>query len=184
MRTLFAFNMMSLDGFFEGPDRDISWHQVDEEFNDFAIEQLQAVDLIIFGKVTYEGMASYWPTPIAIETDPAVANLMNTVPKIVVSKSLQKADWKNTTLIKDNARAEILKRKQQTGKDIAIFGSADLISSLMDIIDEHRVMINPVLLHEGTALFKGDGPPYMLKLISTRIFNSGNILLSYQPLRS
>src|SRR5262245_33678488 len=104
MRKLFAFNMISLDGFFEGPNGDLSWHNVDEEFNQFAIEQTSSLGGILFGRVTYEGMASYWPTPPAQASDPEIAHLMNTLPKVVVSHTLQNADWHNTRLIKHNVR--------------------------------------------------------------------------------
>src|SRR5262245_43423205 len=98
---LFAFNMVTLDGFFEGPNQDISWHNVDEDFNQFAVEQTANVGAILFGRVTYEGMASYWPTPEAQANDPEIAQLMNTLPKVVFSRTLQRADWNNTRLIAD-----------------------------------------------------------------------------------
>lgn len=184
MRKLFSFNMVTLDGFFEGPNRDINWHNVDEEFNEFAVEQTSSVDMLLFGRVTYLGMASYWPTPAAIADDPQVAALMNSLPKVVFSKTLQSADWENSRLIRDQAQEEILKLKAQPGKDMAIFGSANLISTIMDVVDEHRVLVNPVLLGEGTPLFKHAGAPLKLHLVNVRRFNSGNILLSYQQTRS
>ena len=184
MRRLFAFNMVSVDGFFEGPGQDISWHTTDEDFNQFAIEQTRSIDAILFGRVTYQGMASYWPTDEAIAADPAIAELMNTLPKIVFSRTLEKADWRNSKLVKNNAAEEILALKQQPGKDMAIFGSANLISSIMDVIDEHRVMISPVLLRAGTPLFKSEDVSMRLRLSNARIFDSGNVLLSYQPIRS
>ena len=181
MRKLFSFNMISLDGFFEGPDHDINWHNVDDEFNEFAIEQTSSLDMILFGRRTYQLMESYWPTTTAIADDPEVASLMNSLPKVVFSRTLEKADWNNTKLIKHSAASEVMKIKEEPGKDIAIFGSADLISSLMDVIDEHRVLVNPVLLRRGTPLFKGTGDPMKLKLLNTRPFRSGNILLTYAP---
>ena len=184
MKKLFSFNMISLDGFFEGPDHDINWHNVDEEFNEFAVEQTGSLDMILFGRRTYQLMESYWPTDAAVTDDPEIAHLMNSLPKIVFSRTLQKADWNNTRLIKDNAADEIRKMKNQSGaniKDIAIFGSADLISSLMDVIDEHRVMVAPLLLRRGTPLFKQALDPLNLKLIDTRLFRNGNILLTYGP---
>jgi len=182
MRKLFAFNMTSLDGFFEGPGHDINWHNVDEEFNEFAIEQTGSLGMILFGRRTYQLMEGYWPTAAALADDPEIAGLMNTLPKVVFSRTLERADWNNTRLIKDNAVEEILKLKGKPGSDIAIFGSADLISSLMDVIDEHRIMVNPILLRKGTPLFKATGEPLKLKLLNTRIFRSGNILLTYEPL--
>ena len=183
MRNLFAFNMVTLDGFFEGPNQDISWHNVDAEFNQFAIEQTSTVDTILFGRRTYEVMASYWPTEAAINDDPAVARLMNSLRKIVFSKTLQKAEWNNTKLIKDNIEEEILKLKGQLGKDIAVFGSADLLSTLiqMDLIDEHRIMVNPVILGSGNPLFKNINDKHKLQFVNVKTFRSGNVLLYYQP---
>jgi dihydrofolate reductase len=183
LRKLFAFNMVTLDGFFEGPNQDISWHNVDDEFNQFAIEQTNTIGAILFGRVTYEGMASYWPTPIAQSNDPEVANLMNTLPKVVFSRTLQKAEWNNSRLIKDNVAEEIQKLKQTPGNDLAVFGSANLLSSLMqmNLVDEHRVLVNPVLIGNGTPLFKNITQKVNLKLVKTRTFKSGNVMLYYQP---
>ena len=185
MRKLFLFNMITLDGFFEGPNQDISWHNVDEEFNDFAMEQLATMDLILFGRVTYQGMASYWPTPLAIENDPVIAGQMNSFPKIVFSRTLDKAEWSNTRLIKNNVAEEITKLKQQPGKEIAIFGSANLAASLvpMGLIDEIRLMVNPVVLGKGTPLFQNINEKLNLKLDKLRRFGNGNVLLYYQWFR-
>ena len=185
MRKLFAFNMISLDGFFEGPDHDINWHNVDNEFNDFAIEQTSAVGALLFGRVTYQLMESYWPTPAALKDDPEIAGLMNNLPKIVISKTLEKAEWNNTRIIKDNIQGEILNLKKQPGKDLAVFGSANLLSALMqmDLVDEHRVIVNPLLLGQGTPLFKRMGDRINLRLLKSRTFQSGNILLCYETVR-
>ena len=183
MRKLFAFNMVTLDGYFEGPNQDISWHNVDDEFNQFAIEQTSTVDTILFGRRTYEVMASYWPTEAAINDDPAVAGLMNSLSKIVFSRTLQKAEWNNTRLIKDNIEEEIRNLKGQLGKDIAVFGSAELLSTLihMDLIDEHRIMVNPVILGSGNPLFKNIDDRRKLQFVNIKTFRSGNVLLYYQP---
>jgi dihydrofolate reductase len=185
MRKLFSFNMVTLDGFFEGPNQEIDWHNVDEEFNEFAIEQTSAVDTLLFGRVTYQLMASYWPTPDAIANDPIVADMMNRTPKIVFSRTLDKAEWNNTRLIKDHIAEEITKLKQQPGKDLALFGSANLMSTLvqMDLIDEHRIMVNPIVLGSGKPLFQGINDPLKLKLVNTRVFRSGNVLLYYVPIK-
>src|SRR5688572_13512557 len=102
MRKVFLFMMVTVDGFFEGPDQDIDWHNVDEEFNEFAINQLDEVGVLLFGRVTYQLMASYWPTQSAKQNDPVIAERMNSVPKIVFSKTLETVDWDNTRLIKEN----------------------------------------------------------------------------------
>ena len=98
MRKLYSFMVVSLDGFYEGPNGEFDWPVVDQEFNEFGIEQLHDTDALLFGRVTYEGMAAYWPTPAAREDDPVVAELMNGLPKVVVSTTLTAADWGDTRL--------------------------------------------------------------------------------------
>lgn len=183
MRKLFLFNLISLDGFFEGPNKELDWHNVDAEFNDFAIEQLDSIDLILFGRITYEMMASYWPTDDAVKNDPAVAGRMNSIQKIVFSKTLPKASWNNTALIKNNAPEEVAKLKNQPGKDIAIFGSFGLALTLLPdkLIDEFRIMINPVVLGKGKQMFDSITERLHLKLANTKVFKSGNVLLYYIP---
>lgn len=186
MRRLILFNMVTLDGFFEGPNGDIDWHTVDEEFNDFAIDQLNSADGLIFGRVTYELMASYWPTPAALENDPGIADLMNRMPKVVFSRTLERADWSNTRLVRENLVEEIARLKQQPGKDLLIFGSADLAATFIknSLIDEYRIMVSPVILGKGNPLFKDLGGRLNLDLIRTRTFGNGNVLLFYEPRRS
>jgi dihydrofolate reductase len=183
MRKVIFFMFTSLDGFFEGPGRDISWHHVDEQFNEFAIEQLNSADTLLFGRVTYEMMASYWPTSAAKTDDPVVAAKMNDLPKIVFSKTLSTLDWQNTRLIKNNFLEEMLKLKQQPGKNLIIFGSSDLAVTFMEngLIDEYRVMVNPVVLGAGKTLFKGINGRRDLKLLKTKLFDSGNVLFYYEP---
>jgi dihydrofolate reductase len=183
MRKVIFFNLTSLDGYFEGPGRDINWHHVDEEFNDFAIQQTGEFGALLFGRVTYELMASYWPTEAAKRDDPAVAGLMNNLPKIVFSNTLEKVEWKHTKLVKDNFAEEVSKLKEQPGKDIAIFGSSDLAVMFIDqgLIDEFRIMINPVVLGGGKPILQGIKSSLELKLIKVREFKSGNVLLYYEP---
>jgi dihydrofolate reductase len=186
MRKVFLFNMTSVDGFFEGPNQDISWHTADEEFNEFAIEQLNEIGTLLFGRVTYQLMASYWPTEAAINDDPIVAGLMNSLPKIVFSKTLDKAEWNNSRLAKENVVEEVLQLKDQPGKDIAIFGSSDLAVTLSEngLIDEYRIIVSPVFLGNGTSLLKGIKEKLSLKFLNARIFKSGNVLLYYVPEKS
>jgi dihydrofolate reductase len=183
MRKLFVFNLVTLDGYFEGPNRDISWHSVDAEVNDYAIDMLNSVETLIFGRVTYELMANYWPTPDAIKNDPIVAEKMNTLPKIVFSKTLNKVEWNNTSLVKDVIPKEIEKMKQRPGKDIVILGSGSIMSEFaqLGLIDEYRIMVNPIVLGDGKPLFKSIKDRLKLKLIKTRTFSNGNVLLYYQP---
>ncbi len=183
MRKIILSNLVSLDGYFEGPNREIDWHNVDEEFNEYAIDFLNSVDTLLFGRVTYQLMASYWPTPTAIENDPIVADKMNSLPKIVFSRTLDKVEWENSRLVNENIAEEVSKLKQQPGKDLAIFGSSDLALTLIQhgLIDEYRIIVNPVVLGNGKPLFKGIKNRLNLKLLKTKVFRSGNVCLYYEP---
>jgi len=183
MGKLIVSNMMSLDGFFEGLGREIDWHIVDEGFHDFSDRQLNEAGLLIFGRVTYELMWGYWPTPEALTKYPLVAGLMNSIPKIVFSTRLTEARWNNTRLITGNVEKEIIHLKKNTSRDILIFGSAKLILTLRsyNLIDEYRIMISPVLLGQGNPLFQPMHERFNLNLVSYRTFDSGNVLLVYEP---
>ena len=183
MRKLLSFMVVTLDGYYEGPNGEFDWPNVDDEFNEFALNQLNDIDTLLFGRATYEGMASYWPTPAALEDDPAVAERMNSVDKVVFSSSLDKADWQNTTLVKENAAGTISELKRQPGKYLAIFGSPELTASLLEqgLVDELRVMVNPILLGAGKSLFRTLPDRVPLELRQTTTFSSGNVLLTYRP---
>jgi len=181
MRKLYLFNLITLDGFFDGLNGDLNWHNVDDEFHEFAIDQLDETGMILFGRLTYQMMASYWPKVNAIKNDPIVAEKMNSLPKIVFSRTLERADWNNTKLIKDDIAGKVAELKQQSGKDIAVFGSSNLSLTLIKrhLIDEFRIMINPIVLGSGVLLFKGINERLELKLVKAKKFKSGNVLLSY-----
>ena len=183
-RKLILFMMTSVDGYYEAPGHNIDWHTVDADFNTFAIDQLNTVDTLIFGRTTYEMMAAYWPTPGAMQDDPEVTQLMNGLNKLVISDSLDKAEWANTRLIRgDQALVELKRLKEQPGKDLIIFGSGDLTVSLTEaaLMDEFRIMVAPVALGEGKSLFTGLSKQVKLELIKTTAFKSGNVLLYYRP---
>jgi dihydrofolate reductase len=182
-RKLISFMVVTLDGYYEGPNGEFDWPNVDDEFYEFSISQLNDIDTLLFGRATYEGMASYWPTPEAQEGDPAVAGLMNSVPKIVFSSTLEKADWQNTELIKGNAARAISDLKRQPGKYLALFGSPAFTVSLLEqgLVDELRVMVQPILLGAGKSLFTGLKDRVPLTLQTTTTFSSGNVLLTYRP---
>ena len=181
MRRLITWNLITLDGFFEGRkawDLDFHVYVWGDELQQLSIEQLQSADLLVFGRVTYEGMAAYWP--------PAkgdVAELMNGIGKVVFSRTLERADWQNTRLVSGDSAQEIRRLKSESGKDMFIFGSADLAAALtrQGLIDEYRIIISPVVIGRGTPLFKDDGKPLKLNLIQSRIFRNGNVLLYYHP---
>lgn len=183
MRKLIFQNMVSVDGYFEGPNHEIDWHNVDGEFNNMAISFLDSIDALLFGRITYELMASYWPSEDALTDDPIVAGKMNSLRKVVFSRTLKNVSWNNSTLVKGDAAEEVRKLKEQPGKDMAIFGSANLARTLVPpgLIDEYRIMVNPVVLGAGRSLFDGLGCRQKLNLVESRSFRSGNVLLSYRP---
>ncbi len=185
MRRVLLFMMVTVDGYYAGPNGEIDWHNVDEEFNEFAIAQLNEVDTLLFGRTTYEMMASYWPAPDAVKNDPVVAGKMNSLQKLVFSRTLTDVHWQNTRLVKDGVAAEIARLKQEPGKDLIIFGSSDLATTFIDhdLLDEARLMINPVALGKGKPLFAGINDRLKLRLIRTLAFHSGNVLLYYEPIK-
>lgn len=183
---MFLFMMVSLDGYIEGQGHDLSWHNVDSEFNDFAANQLDEADTILFGRRTYQLMANFWPSEEGLEGDPVVAGKMNKTPKVVVSRTLESVreteHWRNIQLIKGNVVEEIQKLKSQPGKDIIVLGSNNLCVTLLEhhVLDEIRLMVNPVAIGQGTSLFRGLEDKKKFDLTSTRRFSSGNVLLRYQ----
>ena len=183
MGKLILFNMMTIDGFFEGKNKEIDWHQVDSEFNNFAIEQLDSASTLVFGRITYQLMAGYWPTKKAEVDDPIVAERMNAISKVVFSKTLDRVEWPNTRLYSNNIENVIKALKTNSDKNIFIFGSANLASNVrpFGLIDEYRIMINPVLLGQGQELFRQKNQRLNFKLINCRAFSSGNVLLQYEP---
>jgi dihydrofolate reductase len=178
--------MVSVDGYFEGPNYDLSWHNVDAEFNAFAHEQnVGPIGTLLFGHRTYDLMASVWPTSQGMTMDPETAKFMNETPKIVASHMPFVAEWENTTVLSEDVFGEIERMKAMPGKDIAIFGSNELCVSLMekDLVDEFRIMIAPVALGAGSPLFTGLTKKVKLKLDKTREFKSGNVLHYYSLLK-
>jgi dihydrofolate reductase len=175
--------MVSLDGYFARPDGSLDWHVVDDEFNAFARKQLDEMDILLFGRVTYEGMASYWPTEAAMTDDPEIANAMNRLPKVVFSRTLTTVDWNNSQLAQDDLAEEITRLKEQPGKDMALFGSGEIVSGLtrLDLIDEYRLFVCPAVLGSGKPLFAGLSGTLNLELLKAQPFMSGVVLLYYRP---
>jgi dihydrofolate reductase len=183
MRKVAVFNFVTLNGYFEGPNKDITWHKHGAEENAYAVEMLKSDNTLLFGRVTYELMASYWPTPSAIKNDPIVAEGMNNADKIVFSRTLKKLEWNNTRLVKDNIEEEIKKMKQMPGKNMTLLGSGSILTQFAQqgLIDEYQIMVDPVVLGDGTPIFKGIKHPLNLKLTTTKTFRTGVVLLCYQP---
>ena len=184
MARLVVFNSVSLDGYFTGKDGDISWMMApDEELDALAAANLGPGGMMVFGRVTYEMMASYWPTVQAMEDDPLVAEWMNARPKVVFSKTLDGVTWNNTTLVKGELAATVRELKQKTQGDIMVFGSGTLVAQLTDarLIDEYQFILRPVAIGEGRTMFEGITQPLNLKLTELQRFRSGIVHLRYEP---
>ncbi|OGK40242.1 hypothetical protein A3A74_07085 [Candidatus Roizmanbacteria bacterium RIFCSPLOWO2_01_FULL_35_13] len=186
MRKIVVFNLVSLDGYYAGPKGELDWHNTDEEFSKFAIEQAKKFKTLIFGRITYEMMKSYWSTRDAIKNDPIVANALNTLPKIVFSRTLKKVEeepnWKNITLFNKIDPNKIKKLKQTPGDDITILGSGQIVQAFtnLGLVDEYRLLVNPVILGKGKSMFENVKNKLNLKFLETRSFKNGNVLLYYQ----
>lgn len=183
MRRIIVSNYASLDGFFAGPNGEIDWFVWDQETADYSKDLIESIDTILFGRVTYELMAGYWPKADPASEDPVIIDAMNNLPKIVFSKTLEKVTWTNSRLVRENVAEEISEMKQQSGRDMVIYGSGSLVSYLtqLGLIDEYRIFVNPVVLGSGKPLFKDLANRVYLKLLKTKTFNCGVVLLHYQP---
>jgi len=188
MGKLVVFNFVTLNGFFKGPGGDISWHQHGgmQDEKEFAERNAQSGATLLFGRVTYQMMAGYWPSPIARQNDPVMAEGMNKADKIVFSKTLDKAEWSNTRLIRGNMIEEVRKLKEVPGKDMAILGSGTIATQLAEhgLIDEYQLMVDPVVIGDGTPVFKNVDHQVSLKLTDTKVFKSGRVLLCYVPVEN
>lgn len=181
MSRLIMWNFMTLDGLFEGAKSwDLDWHQYvwSNELEQISLEQLRSAEMLLFGRVTYQGMAAYWQT-----AQGESAELMNSLPKVVFSRTLERADWANTKLLKGNVAVEIRELKRQGDRDMFVFGSAHLSATLIEqrLFDEYRVGIAPVLLGRGKTLFGTQANRLGLKLLEARPLSSGCVILRYQP---
>lgn len=185
MRKLTAFNFITLNGYYKGPDDDISWHRHGSEEGEFSARSLKADNILLFGRTTYEMMAFWWPSPMAAEAFPEVAKGMNSAEKIVFSNIIESPLWNNTAVMRGNIVEQIHSMKQQPGKDMTILGSGTIVSQFAEagLIDEYLIMIDPVVLSGGTSLFDGIKCGLQLELTDSRVFKSGVILLSYKPMK-
>lgn len=182
MRTVASFILLSLDGFYEGPNGEFDWAIVDEGFNDFAIRQLDGADALGFGRATYEHMAAYWPTDLAEANDPDITSRMNTKPKLVFSTSLEHAGWSNTTVMSGEAVEQVPAVTTAVEGELLVLGSAHLTANFAaaGILDELRIMVCPIVLGQGHSLFGDLRDRLPLTLAHVRPFDSGNILLTYR----
>lgn len=181
MRRLIVWNLMSLDGSFEGFDKwDLSMHETawGEELEAFSLEQLNDAGVLLFGRVTYEGMAAHWTKATG-----AIADFMNSIEKIVVSRTLKDANWNNSRVLDADMPEVIRKLKAEPGKNIYAFGSADLVAQLLrhKLVDEYRLCLAPVVLGKGNPLFKPFEGQLRMRLKETRPLKTGAVILFYEP---
>jgi dihydrofolate reductase len=186
MRRLIVFNHVTLDGYFVGANGDLSWAHSgndDPEYSAFVAKNASGGGQLLFGRITYDMMVSYWPTPVADQHDPVVAAAMNSVPKVVFSRTLDKASWNNTKLVRGDIVSEVRKMKAVPGPDMAILGSGSIVSQLAieNVIDEYHMVVDPVALGKGRTMFEGIQKMLVLKLKKTRPFKNGKVLLCYEP---
>jgi dihydrofolate reductase len=187
MRRLVVFNNVSLDGYFTDANGDMSWaHVEDPEWNAFAAENAKGGGVLIFGRITYGLMASFWPTPAALKQFPDVAKGMNNQPKVVFSRTMDKATWNNTKLVKSDLPGEIRKMKKEPGEGMVILGSGTIVSQLTQegLIDEFQIIVTPIVLGKGRTLFEGVKNKVKLKQTKTRSFKNGNVFVCYEPSKS
>ncbi|MEP6922508.1 MAG: dihydrofolate reductase family protein [bacterium] len=184
MRKLRVFNSVTADGYFTDKKGDMSWaHNSDPEWNEFVAENSKSGGELLFGRVTFQMMESFWPTPVAAKQFPEVAEQMNKLPKVVFSKTLNTVSWQNTRLLKGELVDEVRKLKQEPGDDIVILGSGSIVAQLAGekVIDGYQLVVNPIVLGDGRTMFEGVKEKLNLNLTNSRTFSNGNVLLSYEP---
>lgn len=181
MSKLIQWNLITLDGFFEGEmSWDLDWlHSAfDDELEAFAVEQLRSAGMLLFGRVTYEGMAAYWQSAKG-----TVAEFMNSLPKAVFSRTMERADWANTKLVKSDPMAAVRELKQQVKGNIFVFGSGKLCALLLEagLFDEVRLGLAPMVLGRGSTLFGRELSRAKMKLLEARPLSNGYVILRYEP---
>lgn len=181
MRKVVVSNLISLDGFIAGPSGEIDWFSVGGDFMDYTKGRLGSMGVLLFGRVTYELMAGYWPDASPAENDEAIIHAMNSLPKIVFSRTLPSADWNNAVVNRGDPVHETERMKAEGGEDIVIFGSGTIVSALSaaGLVDEYRIFVNPVILGAGKTQFGGVGRRIDLRLKETKAFAGGLVLLTY-----
>lgn len=184
MPTLLVFNNISLDGFISDANGDISWaHENDAEWTSFVAGNATGQGTMLFGRKTYEMMAGYWPTPAAKRSLPTVASHMARVQKVVFSRTLTAATWSNTRLSREDPASEVRRMKAQPGSALVVLGSGSIASILARerLVDEYQLIVHPVILGRGTSIFAGVAGRQDLRLLRSRVFSNGNVLLCYAP---
>ena len=187
-RRLFVSMIVSLDGFIEGPGRELDWFEDgDPQFEQYCDEMIDSVGLALYGRRAYELMVSYWPNA---ETNPrspadlAFARKMNALPKLVLSRTLEKPTWNNTRIVRDRVGETIAELKRTPGKPIVAWAGAGLVSTLagLNLVDEYRLIVQPVVLGRGTPLFQGVEQRRRLRLTRTTQLGKSVVVLCYEPI--
>lgn len=183
-RKLFLQINMTVDGYVEDANGDIDWHFADDEFDAFILDTLRSIDGMVFGRVAFEKLATYWPTAEQAArnaTQRETALLMNELPKYAVSQTLTGSTWRNSHVLSGDVPAAIERLKAGPGKDLALFAGAAAARSFVrhGLVDELRLIVNPLLQGGGTRLFDGEDEPRQLTLTSARPFASGAVVLTY-----
>lgn len=184
MKKIIAIEWLSLDGFFSGPNAETDWLVSGAETQKYLLERFKTFETILLGQQTYEMFAAYWPKPDPADKNPQeLTDFMNNSRKVVFSTSLKKAEWNNSILRDAIDPAEITKMKTEANKDVVIFGSGSIVSQLtrLNFIDEYQFIAIPVFLGSGKTLFKSDEAKSNLKLLDSRSFDNGNMMLHYAP---
>jgi dihydrofolate reductase len=186
MARLTVFNSVTLDGYFTDPKGDMSWAHAgadDPEWTSFVADNASGGGVLLFGRITYDMMKSYWPTPQAAKDAPVVAEQMNKLPKVVFSRTMDKATWNNTKLVKGDIAEEVRKLKEDSRSGLVIMGSGSIVSQLAPhgVIDEYQIIVNPVVLGSGRTMFENLRKKLDMKLTKTRAFRNGKVLLCYAP---
>jgi dihydrofolate reductase len=189
MPRLVVFNNVTVDGYFAAVNGDLDWAHRDSrdaEFQAFVADNAEGGGRLLFGRRTYEIMTSYWPTPLAAQNDPVVAERMNALPKVVFSRTLDHASWNNTRVVNGDIAEAVRKMKREPGPDMVILGSGTIVSQLSQagLIDEYQLVVNPVVLGQGRTMYDGISVPLSLKLARSRTFRSGRVFLCYEPAAS
>jgi dihydrofolate reductase len=183
MGKLNSFTFISLDGYYKGAGNDISWHPHGGDAADYAAQKSQGANTLVFGRVTYEMMASFWPTPMAKESFPEVAEGMNKADKIVFSRTLKHAAWEKTRIVENDIVSEMRHLKKTSEKDMTILGSGSILTQFAShgLVDEFIIMLDPVAIGKGTPIFQNIEKQLDLKLKESQVFKSGIIVLNYIP---
>ena len=181
--TLSIFNFMTLNGYVAAPNGDTSWHTPGAEEAEYSEASASPDSLLLFGRVTYGHMRAFWPTPRAAELMPRTAHAMNAAEKVVFSRTLQDPGWKNVRVVSGDPADEVRRLKETQSKPMVVLGSGTIVTQLAahGLIDEYKLMVDPVALGDGKAFLEGMAQRIQLELKSSRVFDSGALMLVYVP---